>query len=303
MPDRHEVREMLRRRILGKLHVGSLRAGDRLASIRQVTAETGADHRAVAAAYRALEEEGLVEVRAGSGVYVASAGPVADVLPETAHWLAGVLTEAWERRIPRAELGRLAARCTGAGLRCACIESNEDHLVALTAALAEEFSVDAHPVRVAVDAAPGGTPPDAVAEADLVVTTAFHAEYGRWAAEAAGRPLVVAALDRDFVRALDRQLAAGGMTAVFVDRGFQARGEAFMPWHTPRTRYVPLDQMANAIPPVDPRGDAVLLTRAARRALGMDDFHLLPPPARFIGPETARELQEVIVRIALERTA
>ena len=301
MAEQAQVTDMLRRQVLGRLHVGSIRAGDRLPSIRQVAAESGVDHRAVAAAYRALADDGLVEIRPGSGVYVATVAPVGDVLPETARWLTDVLSEAWARLIPRDALLPLVARCTDTELVCACIESNEDHMVALAAALEEDFALRTRPAYVAADAVPGGEIPEAVRDADLVVTTAFHADFGRWAAEQAGVPLVVAAVDRDFVAALSRRLEAGGVTAVFVDRAFEARARSFLPPEQPRSRFVPLDQLANAIPPVRMDAPDVLATRAARRAHGMDDHHLLPPPARFIGAETARELHRVIVRLSLER--
>src|SRR4051812_23472079 len=60
----------LRYLIVGLLHVGRLRRGDPLPSIRAVARDFGADHRAVAAAYRVLEAEGLVEIRPGAGVYL-----------------------------------------------------------------------------------------------------------------------------------------------------------------------------------------------------------------------------------------
>ncbi|NNC32700.1 GntR family transcriptional regulator [Longimicrobium terrae] len=50
---------------------GAAAAGDRLPSIRALWREMGVDHRVVAQAYRILEDEGLVEVRGRSGVYLA----------------------------------------------------------------------------------------------------------------------------------------------------------------------------------------------------------------------------------------
>jgi DNA-binding transcriptional regulator YhcF (GntR family) len=85
----------LRYRIVNALHLGDLHAGGRLPSIREISQETGTDHRAVANAYRTLEAEGLVQVRGRSGVYVAPQERFGgELLAETARWMAGVLTEA-----------------------------------------------------------------------------------------------------------------------------------------------------------------------------------------------------------------
>jgi DNA-binding transcriptional regulator YhcF (GntR family) len=67
----NELSDRLRDRILNALHLGTLRPGDRLPSIRTLWREMGVDHRVVAQAYRSLEAEGLVEVRGRSGVSVA----------------------------------------------------------------------------------------------------------------------------------------------------------------------------------------------------------------------------------------
>jgi DNA-binding transcriptional regulator YhcF (GntR family) len=144
--------DRLRDRILNALHLGLLRPGDRLPSIRTLWREMGVDHRVVAQAYRTLEAEGLVEVRGRSGVYLAPQDQFGgELLAETARWLAGVLVEAWKRRLdhrrrPRADPPLHQQTAT---LRCACVESNEDQMTAYTAELAEQFGLDPDPVRIA----------------------------------------------------------------------------------------------------------------------------------------------------------
>ena len=126
MDREQDLTDRLRDRLLNALHVGRIRPGDRLPSIREVARDTGEDHRAVAASYRVLQEEGLVEVRGRSGVYVAQQERLGgELLAETARWLAGVMTDAWRRQIPLAELHDLLRRCTAqTRLRVACVESN-----------------------------------------------------------------------------------------------------------------------------------------------------------------------------------
>src|SRR5947199_10673592 len=60
---RNDIHETLRRRVMSDLHLGLVRPGQRLASARETARELGTDYRVVVAAGRALEREGLLEIR------------------------------------------------------------------------------------------------------------------------------------------------------------------------------------------------------------------------------------------------
>ncbi|HLL46403.1 MAG TPA: PAS domain-containing protein [Longimicrobiaceae bacterium] len=176
------------------LYLGLLRAGDRIPGIREVSRATALNHKTVARAYRTLQKEGILEVRDRSGVYVGALGwtdrhPVGD----TETWAAEVLTEAWRRRIGIPALPEVVRRWTAAApLRCACVEADPERRAALCAELAGAFGFEC--VALAPDDAPGGSAggmATAVAGADLVVTTPFHAAGLRPLARAHGRPLMV----------------------------------------------------------------------------------------------------------------
>lgn len=296
-PERH-----LRYLILGLLHVGRLKPGDPLPSIRQVARDTGADHRAVANAYRVLEEEGLVEIRPGAGVYLAGEEGAGAVQSGTAQWLTGLLLEGWSRRIARAEVGRLVERCAASRVACACVESNEDHMVAVAAELEEDFSLEVARVLVSPAAGAGAIPREALASADVVVTTVFHAPAVRAAAARAGKPCVVVSTNPRFAAEVSRMLLRGDVTAVLVDPRFSARASAYLDVtsHRGHVRFVRVDQLGGAeAGPVDLRSETTLVTRAARRLLRLPDYHLVPSPPTFISPESARELCEVIVQAGL----
>lgn len=297
MEKRSAVEEQLRHQILGLLHAGLLRSGDRLPSIRQLAREEGIDHRAVANAYRAMERQGIVEVRPGSGVYVAGTGPDDGALGDLTSWLSTVLLEGWRRHMPRGSVGELVARCSEARLRCACFESTRDHMVALRSELEEDFSLEVDPVLV--DPRDRAPDPERLREADLVVATVFHAEAARAAAALAHRPFLLLTLNADFSAEIDRRLRESPLTAVAVDPEFVSRGRTYFAVtpHRDRIRYVLVDELEAA--GVDPSTPDVLLTRAARRRLGMDEYHLLPPPWRVISGQSARELCLCIVAAAL----
>lgn len=68
--------DQLRDRVVTGVFLGNWRAGERLPSIRDVAEAENVDRKTAAAAYRRLEREGLVDVRARSGVYLKpDAGP------------------------------------------------------------------------------------------------------------------------------------------------------------------------------------------------------------------------------------
>lgn len=62
--------DQLRDRILSGMFLGQWRPGERLPSIRDVADAESVDRKTAAAAYRRLQREGLVDVRARSGVYL-----------------------------------------------------------------------------------------------------------------------------------------------------------------------------------------------------------------------------------------
>ncbi len=124
--------EQLRDRIVSSLHRGRLHGGDRLPSLRTLSRYFDADPRAISAAYRVLEGEGLVEIRGRSGIYVAEQERLGatGVLSETGRWVAGIAAEAWKRRVTLSDLPELIRRCTASvPLIAAFVESTEDHML------------------------------------------------------------------------------------------------------------------------------------------------------------------------------
>ena len=297
-----DIERRLRYRILGLLHAGQLHPGDRLPSIRELVQETGADHRVVSRAYHALAAEGLVEIRPGSGMYVSREETGAAAHSEATSWLADVLLGGWERRLGRMQVGDAISRCASVRLRCACIESNQDHMTALVGELEDDFALDVMPVMISSGARAGTLDPERLDGTHLVVSTVFHADAARAVAARAGLPFVLLSLDSAFAAEIDRRLREGPQTAVVVDVGFAARGEAYfaVTGHQGRVRYVLADRVeAEGVSPDDP---TVLLTRAARRRLGLEDYHLLPPPMRVISVDSARELFRIIVSAGMAQT-
>lgn len=87
--------EQIREQIRGLVTTGSLAAGERLPSVRQLAHDLSVAPRTVAKAYKALENEGIVVTRTGGGTRVGErASPTTPAVLEAARALAAAGREA-----------------------------------------------------------------------------------------------------------------------------------------------------------------------------------------------------------------
>lgn len=288
---------LLRDRIVGGLHRGTLRGGDRLLGVRETARESGVNPRTVAKAYRELEREGLVEVRGRSGVYVAQQERHdGEILPETMRWMTGVIVESWRRMIRIPEFPDFVRQCTGAlRTRCVLAESIEDALRAYSFELEWDWGFDVD--VVSLDWPPARSSADRLIsrlqDADLIVTTSFHATPVGEAAERLGKPMVMLTTHPEFEAVIRRRLAEGQLTIVAVDPRFGDRFRAV--YSKERIRLVLADD-TEAVAALDPT-EPVLLTRAAHERLGDVDLKLLFPHSPSFSPDAAREFAEIVIRL------
>jgi DNA-binding transcriptional regulator YhcF (GntR family) len=288
MTARAELIQHLRDHIVGAMHVGQLRGGDRLPSVRDVGRQQGRNTRTVRAAYTALELEGLVEVRGRSGVFVARQDIAGDeASEETARWLSGVLAEAWKRRITVGSLPGLIQRITSARrVTCGLVDLIEDGAVALKHELEHEWGFDVHIIA-----------PDAIErtrDMDFFAATSFYVASIHAAVEAVGKPLVVLTVHPGLKDALAARVREGSLTVVAVDPQFAYRIRVGYAAADPsRVRFVAADDR-KAVAALDPQ-EPVLLTRAARRRLGSVNLPMIFPHSPTISPESARVLATMVV--------
>lgn len=286
---------------MGSLYVGSRKSGDRLTSIRQLARELEVDHRIVARAYDALALEGLVEVRDRSGVFLTDGSDLAaDALHETDRWMASVLADAWERGIPLRDFARLVQGATGKRLLVGCVESTEDHEVAIYEELRNDFGVRARKLRIGAGGEPKLTDSRSLAaglrEVDFVVTTVFHASVVRPVARELGKPIVEIAVNPLLTEAIRRLLREGEVTVVAVDPVYGQRARAYLGKDDAARLTVILVGGTQDLPaPSD--ADRILWTRAARKHKKLGGSHLLSRPIPFIAPTSARAIADVMVRL------
>ena len=292
--------ETLRCLIVGRIHAGLLKPGDRLPSIRDVASRSRVDHRAAAHAYRLLEQEGFVEIHPKSGVFVSMSLAGSLERTDVGSWAADVLFDAWEKRISRSSLCGLFGGMLGSPLRCACVESNEDHLVAITAEVEDGLGLETVPILIEPSGDHITASSEDLRQVDLIVTSVFHAKYARVAAAAVGKPLAVMNLRREFTAAVGKRLSAGSVTVVIVDPKYANRGREFFSTlgATSSVRFLSIEEAARES--IDPSDESVLVTRAARRRLGLEDYHLVPSPS-MISADSARALCEIVTVAAPHR--
>jgi PAS domain S-box-containing protein len=292
VPQGGDLVEALRQGIAAGVYLGHLRPGDRLPSIREVTRYTGHDHRYVSAAYRRLSTEGVVEIRTRHGVVVGR-GPQPAEAPEneTAAWLAGVIGQAADVQVKVPHLPDLVRRWTAAAaVRCLCVDGTEDGLASLTAELGGQWGFDTR----RLNAADGPRRDDlltALREADLVVTTPFHAAAVESAARTAGVPVVVLEASQDIVVAAEDRLREGPLTAVVVDPRHGERLRCMAGGE--RLNVVLADDVA-AVEALDP-AEPVLLTRAAQQKVKRS-MRLLAPVSPSFSSSRAGDLAAVLIR-------
>lgn len=78
--------EQLRMQLLAAVQDGTLAAGTRLPTVRSLATELGLAANTVAASYRALEHDGVIETRGRAGSFVAATGdPTTAQLQLAAH--------------------------------------------------------------------------------------------------------------------------------------------------------------------------------------------------------------------------
>jgi DNA-binding transcriptional regulator YhcF (GntR family) len=284
------VLERLRAGIAAGLHFGLIQPGDRLPSIRAVSTACGVDHRAVGDAYRRLENAGLVEVRRRQGAFVADLDSTTTPrLSETGVWLRDVLAGAAELRIRARQIPGLLERVVDRPLSCLCVEAVLDELVALTEVASGQWGMKATPFLCA-PGFPSGSMADAASEADLILTTPFHAAEALRVGLAARKPVEVLSASRDFVAEVVAALRHGPLNVVVAD-----------PAYAERLRILPgAERMIVHVAegegrPALPADQVMLATSAARKALGNPRIRMLVAPSDFVTHEKSAALASVLV--------
>jgi DNA-binding transcriptional regulator YhcF (GntR family) len=303
-PRRTELVAALRQRLLRALQAGALTPGDRLPGTREVGQEFDVDPRVVAAAYRELAAEGLVELRARAGAYLHRGlpAPRPRARPSTG-WLAEVFAAGVARGVAAPELSTLLRRALGRDpVTVAVIASTVDQAVGICRELERHLGLA--PSAVLAEQLPHAAPstppaeyraamPRAVHRARLLVTTEAHAKRVAEVAARLEKPSVAVTVRSELYESEWALLRAVSAYVLVADPRFAAQVEAYLRKTGADAKvrvYVVGRDAVSALPPEAP----VYVTQAARDRLGP-----LRLPAGALAP--ARVLSEACVAAVLQQ--
>lgn len=299
MSDRRtEIAEVIRQRIISALHCGVLAEGARLPSTREVAEEFDVAPRTAMSAYRVLQEEGLVELRERSGIYVAAGGAGGHpILTQLAGWLVDTLVEARAREVAPISFPERARRCLETlRLRAVCVAGNRDQLDHISHELLDDYGIESEGLEPEQLGAPDAEAQRALARADLLVSTSVHATVAKHAARRLGKPAIAVSLRRPLMEELVRNLARGPVYWIATDRRFRdALRAVFGPMgHGDNARVLILGEDDLATIPSDA---PTYIMRRAHERLGNTELALrLHPTRRVFSDEMARDLLSFVVR-------
>ncbi|HEY4306141.1 MAG TPA: GntR family transcriptional regulator [Gemmatimonadaceae bacterium] len=292
--------ESLRGRILRGLQVGTLQAGDRLPSARELVTEFHADHRLILAAYRQLSTEGLVHVRERGGIYVAAAADALGFPLGTGEVFVDMLTDAFAHEIPGPDLHEWLRRTTETlRLRAFVVATTREQVIGLARELRDDFGLNADGI-VAGELAPDSAIPGAARRADVVIAPTAHSAIGERISAALGRPLLSLDVHTDLVPGewalLLRQPVWAIVPTADVAAGLK-RSFANVPGvDNLRTLVLGRDDLGTI-----PEGAPTYVTSAVREQLPEIRIRgRVLPAARMIATDSARSVFRFIVRANIE---
>lgn len=220
---RRDHLERVRSYLVAALHSGRLRPGDRVPSVRRMAALTGMDRKTAHRAYVKLAREGLLDLRVGSGTYLAEvkAGPSRPVPTSD------LLGAANRSRAEAARLGltptafaRFVLAALGDGLKgwpLAVTECNREQIELFALEIRTALGVRCRPVLVQ-DLEVRSR--EAVTDCRGIVSTDFHRDEVAKAAAPLGLPVYRIALEPAFPRTLVEHARRGPVVLVVLDRSF-----------------------------------------------------------------------------------
>lgn len=220
---RLDLAEILRQRFFSALHLGVLEPGARLPSIRELETEFGVDRRVVLKAYRTLERDGIVERRERSGIFLGSRAPGSAELPPSANWVVDLFVSGLGMGIPAPRLpAQLAAYVSRRRMRALVVECNSDQLSALCAELENDYGFETSAADVDELLAEKNPGKD-LTQADVVVTTQFHAGEVEEIAGRAERNWIAVSLRTDIYAEIARLLEFSAVYFIVTDQRFATK--------------------------------------------------------------------------------
>lgn len=302
------VLDVLRDRIISGLYLGFWQPGDRLPSIREIADTESVDRKTAAAAYRRLEEEGIVEVKPRSGVYLENAptSPPPSPIERLRHrWLQHTYSGARELGLDTdAILLLIRAVAEVERIRIPVVECNWAQAKCIATELRERLDVQAVPYLIE-DLRPDDP---VLTEVPVLVSTPYHrAEIDLLAAphrliiEVTTPASVLKALDRSIKTARVAVIAPNPALGRKIQRGL--RHMRILGDGDDRHAIIPVDECDDLATAVGDADQAFLWPGTpgwVEEALPADVQPVRPP--RGVSDDSLRRVQTAILKAAVQRT-
>lgn len=216
--------ERVREQLLTALHLGRLRPGDRFLSVRRLADLTGLNRKTIHRAFQELVREGYLEIRPGSGTYVAEDPSAARSRHSDAALLSileRVRNDAAACGLDSATFASFLSTCLAGGLRdlpVAVVECNLEQIGAIAYDLVASIGVAPRAVMLQSLAANAAKAADGVA---AVVTTDCHRAEVSEALRQTGVPVYRLSLDAQFPQRIVQAASEAPVVLVTADRAFE----------------------------------------------------------------------------------
>ncbi len=294
-PGHARIAEMLRQRFFSALHLGLIQPGGKLPSARELAVELGVDRRVVLRAYHELESEGLVELSERSGVFFSDSAPGLPGLSPPAEWAIDVLANGVTMGIPVPQFPDHFKRyVANRKLRAVCIECNRDQISLLCSEMSSDYGFDAEGAD-SDELLAESKPRQSLLDADLLVTTRFHAGEVQEIAASIDRQWIAVSLRTDIYSEIARLIRTSSVYFVVADERYAKKLVRIFSSVDSVDGFHPLVAGRDDVSQV-PVGSPVYVTRAARELLHGDPIlNRVIPQERVFSKESAREILRLVV--------
>jgi DNA-binding transcriptional regulator YhcF (GntR family) len=219
--------EQAREQLLTALHLGKLRAGDRLPSVRQMSQRSNINIKTAFSIYQRLKEEGYIELRTGSGAYVADIDK-ADFdqayCTSIFRLIKSNLSAASQLKLDPCqyadmvrnfiEKSRIASR------QVAVVECNEEQVNLFTYEISKRLAVRVVPVMLDQLESPDRHLAKVLARTDYFATTDYHFKQVIRLAGKYGKKILQLRLNPAFLPALIAAARRGRVLMIVSNEGF-----------------------------------------------------------------------------------
>ncbi len=219
--------EQAREQLIIALHLGRLRSGDRLPSVRQVALRNSVNLKTAFSIYQRLKEEGYIEIRTGSGAYVTNTDSFdldQAYCLSILRWIKANISQAQQFKIEPHKYVELVnnfiQRAELDSVHIALIECNHEQMDLFAHEIASRLKVRVFPVLLSRLDKPDAKLAKLLGYIDYFATTDFHYSQVKELVGRYKKPLLQLRLNPEFVPNLIAAARRGHLLMVVSDASF-----------------------------------------------------------------------------------